>query len=120
MKLPSGIALRNRILSTYRGNAKNKGHVFELTAGQTFALFAQDCFYCGAPPSRTSTHRKHRGAFTYNGIDRLDNNVGYTVDNTVPCCTECNFKKGKQHVKEFTDWVERVAKRLAEYNEEAM
>jgi 5-methylcytosine-specific restriction endonuclease McrA len=24
------------------------------------------------------------------GIDRVDNSIGYTPDNCVPCCTQCN------------------------------
>ena len=27
------------------------------------------------------------------GIDRIDNNKGYIIENCVPCCRECNFLK---------------------------
>lgn len=50
-----------------------------------------------------------RGQFLYNGIDRLDNRRGYTVKNSVPCCTLCNYKKGNQSADEFLTWVRKVA-----------
>lgn len=28
-----------------------------------------------------------------NGIDRRDPNKGYTVENCVPCCEQCNYAK---------------------------
>jgi hypothetical protein len=37
------------------------------------------------------------GKYVYNGIDRLDNTKGYTIDNIVPCCYKCNVLK-----KDFT------------------
>ena len=27
------------------------------------------------------------------GIDRIDNKMGYTLNNVVPCCSRCNFMK---------------------------
>lgn len=29
----------------------------------------------------------------YNGVDRVDNEKGYTKENCVPSCGSCNFKK---------------------------
>lgn len=41
-----------------------------------------NCGYCGY------LHYKY-----LNGLDRLDNNIGYTDDNCIPCCRTCNFMK---------------------------
>jgi len=69
-RLPLHTALINRVISSYRSNARHKGLVFALSREQMCALLAQECFYCGRPPSTTMTHARHYGAFTYNGIDR--------------------------------------------------
>lgn len=38
---------------------------------------------------------------TYNGIDRLDNSKGYTIDNSVACCSKCNIAKGTDTKEEY-------------------
>jgi len=41
------------------------------------------CYICGK--CTTETH--------CNGIDRCNNNKGYTIDNCQSCCADCNFMK---------------------------
>jgi hypothetical protein len=55
------------------------------------------CFYCG-----------HSEIYGVNGVDRKDNAVGYTLENSVPCCATCNFAKRQMTVAEFIAWVDRV------------
>lgn len=38
-----------------------------------------------------------------NGIDRFDNEQGYTKKNCVPCCAKCNIMKGTIHGLEYID-----------------
>lgn len=40
-------------------------------------------------------------SYRYNGIDRVDNNKGYEIENVVTCCTDCNKKKLKKTQEEF-------------------
>jgi hypothetical protein len=42
------------------------------------------------------------------GIDRVDNNVGYTNENTVPCCETCNIMKGTLTVDEFMSHISAI------------
>jgi hypothetical protein len=43
-------------------------------------VWGKNCHYCG-------------GLNTSNGVDRMDNNGGYTIDNIVPSCHLCNTRK---------------------------
>ena len=76
---------------------------------QVRELMQSDYHYCGAPPSRLRTVKNGDGVFTYNGIDRVNNSEGYSADNVVPCCTTCNFSKGRRSYAEFVQWAARIA-----------
>lgn len=69
----------------YKTSANDKGRVFELTYELCEQFFLDDCFYCGC--------KVDKDKFLH-GIDRCDNNIGYTIDNCVPCCVMCNMMKG--------------------------
>lgn len=107
-KLPLGEASRRGVLGSCKRNAKTRGYCWELTDEQFFAITVQNCYYCGVPPSNTYQHIGMNGSFTYNGIDRLRNTEGYTVDNVVPCCKNCNRAKWEMSVDEFRDWLTRA------------
>lgn len=49
----------------------------------------KQCSYCDSDLNWTATNLKKHGA-SYN-LDRKDNTKGYTVENCVPCCRDCNF-----------------------------
>jgi len=109
--LPKGVAAFNHLYSGRERMAKKEGHKWELTKEQVHFLSKQLCHYCGAEPAQIHSGRgRTNGPYIYNGIDRVDNSCGYTMDNVVPCCKVCNFAKKAKTVKEFTDWVTRVYK----------
>ena len=43
-----------------------------------------------------------------NGIDRISNNLGYTKENSVACCSCCNFAKHTMNKDEFLKWIKKV------------
>ena len=43
--------------------------------------------------------------YIYNGVDRVDNEKGYTVENSVPCCLHCNFAKAQMTQDQFRDLI---------------
>lgn len=100
-----GSAISTRI-ARYRISAKKKGLVWRLTKAEFEDITARDCRYCGSSPTNLQRHAGN--VFTYNGIDRVDNRQGYTLDNSVPCCRSCNSAKGKLGVSEFLEWVRRI------------
>ena len=105
---PSGEAMFNVLLSSYQQGAKRRGHVFALTVEQFKGLVTSNCFYCGQPPLNVMRREQMNGAFVYNGIDRRDNVEGYTVENTVACCSICNRAKHAMGFEAFRAWIARV------------
>lgn len=91
---------------SYVTAAQARGIEFALTQEEFLGLVHQDCYYCGSPPSMVK-----RAVFercVVNGVDRVENDKGYTKDNCVPCCTKCNLMKHKFSVQEFLDHVARI------------
>lgn len=108
-RLKNGNASRNSLIAQYRKNcAQERGLECVLTDGEFDVLFAGDCFFCGVPPFRTIRRGSTGTPFTFNGIDRLDNIKGYTSDNVVSCCLQCNRAKGKLSVEEFLAWIKKT------------
>ena len=106
--LPKGEAAFNMVLRQYKAAAKRRDLSFNLTTEKFRELTKQNCFYCGKIPSQIMRHPELNGGYTYNGIDRIDNTVGYFLNNCVPCCYTCNRAKGQMTQEEFYNWAERV------------
>jgi hypothetical protein len=45
-----------------------------------------------------------------NGIDRIDNRLGYERANSIPCCSICNFAKNSMSYEDFIKWIGMVKK----------
>jgi len=83
----------NAFLSEYKRSAKKREHTWNLTKAEFKKLIYQPCFYCGREPSALKYERL-QGGIVVNGIDRIDNSVGYRADNCHACCAVCNKAKG--------------------------
>lgn len=122
---PPGHAARRVILSQYIYGAKIRNLEFRLSEEKFIELMTSDCFYCGSAPSRiqksSSNIRKDGvsvdgGDFICGGIDRVDSDIGYTIQNCVPCCYTCNIGKNKMSIREFEDWVHKTSDFLRSKN----
>ena len=47
---------------------------------------------------------RHGNSFKRNGIDRIDNALGYIESNVVACCPICNLAKRNLPVDTFVSW----------------
>lgn len=103
-----GEASGHVVFLNYKGNAIRKNHEFLLTEEEFMILSQRNCFYCNCKPSRSRKRGNSATPFVYNGVDRIDSNKGYSLDNCVSCCTHCNIAKSDMTVAEFTDWIARV------------
>lgn len=98
--------------NVYRQRSKKRGRTFSISIAEFNVLTSQNCFYCDKVPAQTSKGKNGGLDYTYNGLDRKDNDSGYTSENVVACCIACNKIKGNnltfeefkfisQHLKEF-------------------
>ena len=98
----------NRLYDSYKRRSKIKNFEFDFTKEEFKEITQESCFYCGrepfqkAPPTlNTICH----GYYIYNGIDRIDSSKGYTKENSVPCCGQCNISKNNYTEQEFIEWI---------------
>ncbi len=80
------------VWNSYIKGAKQRKLDFTLSKVLFNELLIKPCFYCG-----------YYNLQEINGIDRIDNNKGYTDNNVVTCCSTCNIAKGTNHPQEFID-----------------
>ncbi len=107
-KFSKGRASARAVLAKYKVEARNRNLRWALTDEEAANLFGGNCFYCDAPPANVHRPVDGNGSFTYSGIDRVDNNKGYSLENCVSCCIICNRAKQQLSVDEFCLWVRRV------------
>ena len=104
------------LLSVYRNGAKKRGYEFSLIREQFAALTKQNCWYCGREPSQIKRSgygkAQTKSFYLYNGVDRVDNSVGYTEANCVPCCGMCNRMKSTSSGEDFVNQIRKIARNL--------
>lgn len=103
-KLPNNKAEINSIILGY----KRQKLGYNITYSDFAKLISLPCFYCGIENSNLKKTKNCPEGFAYNGLDRIDSNLGYTIENVVPCCFKCNYAKRNYTKEEFLDWVIKV------------
>lgn len=106
---PSLTGLLRTLYGCTTRSAARRGYVFDISFEQFCVLVQTDCRYCGVPPSQVfRTPNGTWDRFRHGGIDRRDNQGGYTFVNCVPCCKTCNVAKQGLTEAGFIAWVGRV------------
>lgn len=98
----------NHLYYIYGWNATKREYIFELTLEQFREITQSTCFYCGREPEQAYSVSKYSIPYIYNGVDRRDNEIGYTYENSVACCWMCNKMKNKFSEAEFLEHVNRI------------
>ena len=88
----------------YKKNAKKRNIIFDITKEQFDNITSQPCFYCGEY-SKQSTEGE-----VYTGIDRIDSQGEYSINNIVPCCAVCNKMKMELSKNDFLAQIEKISK----------
>jgi len=113
-RLPKGEAAFRDLLRNMKQGAKYRNLKWTLTDEEVRDLIQKPCYYCGKLPENHLNNKdiqNHcRGDFPSNGLDRIDNSKGYTIDNVVSCCYKCNAMKEKQSISEFRNQITKIYK----------
>ncbi len=88
-------------LASYKRGANQRNIGWGLTDEQFFKFWQQYCTYCGEEIETI-------------GIDRVDSSKGYTVENTVSCCSTCNKMKLNLTQEEFLGKVKQIVKHIGD------
>ena len=119
---PSQSSFRG-LFNRHKQNARKRQLDWSLTFEQFLTLVAKPCHWCGVEPFErynvavskngytqrpNPTEQTESGWVLYNGLDRIDNSLGYMLVNVVPSCKWCNFARNERTVEEFETWVLRI------------
>lgn len=116
-----GEAGLNVLFYAYKSNTKKETkREFSLTRDEFQEITSKNCYYCAGVPIRTICGAKTKysdwGVYTFNGIDRLDNEIGYVKLNCVPCCKRCNWAKGISSAEDFKAYIRGICSNAAAGN----
>lgn len=106
---------KSRIISD--NNKGKKYKEWSLSEEDFRDIIHQPCHYCGSEPSidnmwnNGASRKSSDEIVSINGIDRIDSNKGYTIDNCVPCCTLCNRMKSDLSTEVFLTHVNKICAR---------
>lgn len=110
LSLPDGEANLNAIYFSYKKSAQERGLFFDIDKELFKKITKQNCHYCGCEPNqiKSDKERFRYGYWIHNGIDRLDDNIGYIPENIVPCCKKCNYAKQGMNEQEFLELIKKI------------
>ncbi len=98
------------VYRSYKQGAEKRNLEWDILPQHLEYLIFQDCFYCGRPATKgtIAKDRKYKLQPTQkrNGIDRIDNSLGYNLNNVVTCCYICNRAKSFMGYKEFIEYLD--------------
>lgn len=120
---PPGEVGFNCLYEMYKRRSKKYNREFSLTKEQFKDLTQSDCYYCGAKPSMVYNNKeknigdiaKENGKYIYNSIDRIDSTIGYTLENSRPCCKMCNTMKLDHSEAAFAEHIRKLYESFAKH-----
>lgn len=82
---------------SHKHSASLRGIEFNITFDEFCSFSGSSCYYCGEMLDCIR-------------LDRVDNNIGYSIENVVPCCKTCNYMKKAQSKADFIGRCKMIAK----------
>jgi hypothetical protein len=96
------------IYDQYAIGARVRGIPWNLSVNQVAKMIQAPCHYCG----KMFSNYKKEFNIRYNGIDRKDPSKGYDQENTIPCCSRCNYLKHGRTYDEFVEHLRDISMHL--------
>jgi len=97
-----------------KSDAMRGGREFDLPLDWFLEAIHMPCHYCGRVDQNSiNVASKRKGEFLikdfkYNGLDRLNNDIGYVIENVVPCCFVCNRAKNSMGYQEYIEYIDNM------------
>ena len=104
----------NIFYKRYLKNANDRKYNFELSLEEFSEIISNNCYYCNDSGIKHGT--RSTKYIVSNGIDRLNNDLGYTLENSVACCSICNKMKHAFTEKVFIEQINKIYKFKLETN----
>lgn len=105
----------NLLYCQYKWFAKKRHLKFELSKEEFKKLVLAKCVYCNCSPKRVLySPNDYYPKTLANGVDRVNNNIGYLFKNCVPCCKQCNQAKSDFTLTDFYRWIKRIYRKKYE------
>ena len=79
---------------SYKKRCEAKYLKFDITLQEFNFQINRSCYICSKQKS--------------GGLDRVDNNIGYTEENIYPCCFDCNRMKSNKTKEQFLKYLARL------------
>jgi 5-methylcytosine-specific restriction endonuclease McrA len=95
------------IVRNTNNGAVSRGYDMKLTIDDIKNLAKGNCKYCGKSPIEIYDD-DHLIDIYYNGIDRVNNDLGYTLSNCVTCCKICNQIKLNHAYEDFINQIKCI------------
>ncbi len=99
----------SKIKGHYQNSAKRRRIAWNISDELFFALLKGNCAYCKIEPSLVVEYLPKCTPVKVNGVDRIDNNLGYEPHNVTSCCKQCNRAKSNLPISEFLNWIKRFS-----------
>ena len=98
------------LAASVKGGAKKRNIEYMLSLEQFKNIVKNNCYWCGEKPplKNPKAERMPTLPAPANGIDRINNSIGYIYDNCVASCQKCNIAKNNYSEKEFLEWIKKV------------
>lgn len=106
-----------KLFGNYKRSAIRRGYEWHLTKDDFRHFINQNCFYCGEiPKTEIYVARKKtlENTLIYNGVDRKNNNIGYTKENCISACGICNRMKMDLDFDTFISVIKKINQNLCD------